>query len=59
MPFRGWVGGGRRREEVYCHGEEDRGEGSRDEEGVCVPWESRVSSMAEAGGDLQGEIGVY
>lgn len=32
---------------VYCHGEENGGE------------ESRVSSMAEAEGDLRGEIGVY
>lgn len=34
-------------------------ERSRETRGCCVPWESRVSSMAEAGGDLQGEIGVY
>lgn len=36
----------------YCHREEQRGarENGAQTRGCCVPWESRVSSMAEAGG---------
>lgn len=46
MPFRGGILPQRRGE----RGERGAEENGAETRGCCVPWESRVSSMAEAGG---------